>query len=423
MIKQTMVLLSLATAFSLSVKAQNKVLDVITLKGEKGVIKGFINEQTPGESLSIVPQEATLKIEMSELSDLPARKTVTKDGLSVEVDQFTLNSGEAFEGEILETAPGKWMVVRTGSLAARIYRYDEIAAIGKETACPDDDIFKACGVLDVIQTKDGTAAKGVIVEQVPGKSIKIKTIDRDVVLTFDFADVVGTSREALDSTRDIISQSAFLDVLVLKNGSVIKGIITQQKPGEDIRIETAGNSLFSQRYADVAKIHKEVNPHREEAVEPVVEVREPEFLGDCWWQIGADSVVLLEKRTYVRGTRTQNLFLIDGGEKSNIRIPADTPVKFIIRVSNNDLSPLEQIHIIKTEWNKGTGKRSIDSGKYHFLSGSILDPDTKTLPYEYGKTGKASFEISFRISESGEYAVYVDGREKQFSLFGTDAEN
>jgi hypothetical protein len=422
MIKQTIVLLSLATAFTLSVKAQNKVLDVVTLKGGNGVIKGFINEQTPGESMSIVPSEATLKIEVSELNGAPTKKTVAKDSVTVEVDWFTLKSGETFEGEILETAPGKWMVVRTGSLAARIYRYDEIAGIGKETASPDDDIFKAYGVLDVIQTKDGTAAKGVIVEQVPGKSIKIKTLDRGVVLAFDFADIVETRREALDPARDILLQSAFMDVLVLKNGSVIKGVITQQKPGEDIRIEAAGNSLFSQKYADVVKIRKEVNPHREEVAEPVVEVREPEFLGDCWWQTGADSAVLLEKRTYVRGTRTQSLLLIEGSEKSNIRIPADTPVKFIIRVSNNDLSPLAQIHIIRTELNRGTGKRSIDSGKYHFLSGSILDPDTETLPYEYAKVGKTSFEISFRISGSGEYAVYVDGSEKQFSLFGTDAE-
>ncbi len=55
----------------------------------------------------------------------------------------------------------------------------------------------------------------------------------------------------------LFSQNVVRDVVHLKNGSVIKGIITEQVPGQSLTIETVDGSVFVLSIEDVAKITKE----------------------------------------------------------------------------------------------------------------------------------------------------------------------
>lgn len=48
-----------------------------------------------------------------------------------------------------------------------------------------------------------------------------------------------------------------VDVVTLKNGSIIKGTIIEQVPGESLKIETADGSLFVFKMAEVERISKE----------------------------------------------------------------------------------------------------------------------------------------------------------------------
>jgi hypothetical protein len=53
------------------------------------------------------------------------------------------------------------------------------------------------------------------------------------------------------------SESTWQDVVYLKNGSVIKGMIIEQIPNESLKIQTADGSIFVYDMAQVAKIAKE----------------------------------------------------------------------------------------------------------------------------------------------------------------------
>ena len=48
-----------------------------------------------------------------------------------------------------------------------------------------------------------------------------------------------------------------IDVVYLKNGSVIKGKIIEMTPGETIKIETADGSVFVYEMTEVERITKE----------------------------------------------------------------------------------------------------------------------------------------------------------------------
>lgn len=422
--KKLLIAMTAGTLFINAVFAQSQVLDVITLKNNKGVVKGFINEQIPGETIRIMPSGAMLKINMEDLTGTPSKKNIERNSVELEQTVVSLKNGLTLEGSIIEQSPGKWFIIKTDSNAIPWqYHYDEIEKIGKETTAGNDNIFKACGVIDVLQLIDGTTEKGVIIEQTLGVSVKIKTLT-NTVLVYDIADIVSTRKEAYDQNRDIFKQSAFLDIISLKGGSFIKGIIIEQTPNQKIKIETVGESNFVQELSDVIKLQKEKNPYKEEPTDTStvsVVIVEPNFVGDCFWIKKADSTVVLEKQQYVTGSKTPDLFILNGPEKSTIRFVQNKELKFIVKVQNNTISPEEQIHVFKTAYNKKLKKRVIDSRQYAFLS--QLSDEAKAaacIKFEYKKVGMSSFQITLKISEPGEYAVHTGGCNKSFSLFGID---
>lgn len=62
---------------------------------------------------------------------------------------------------------------------------------------------------------------------------------------------------ALIAVVSSFAQTNFIDVVELHNGSIIRGIITEQTPGENLKIQTADGSLFVYPMSDVKKITKE----------------------------------------------------------------------------------------------------------------------------------------------------------------------
>ncbi len=61
---------------------------------------------------------------------------------------------------------------------------------------------------------------------------------------------------ALATSATIFAQN-YKEVVHLKNGSVIKGVIIEQVPNESLKIQTADGSLFVYKMSEVAKITKE----------------------------------------------------------------------------------------------------------------------------------------------------------------------
>lgn len=54
------------------------------------------------------------------------------------------------------------------------------------------------------------------------------------------------------------AQQQYLDVVHLKNGSVIRGVIIEQIPYESLKIQTPDGSLFVCEYAEIAKMTREL---------------------------------------------------------------------------------------------------------------------------------------------------------------------
>lgn len=410
----------IVTVFAVCVstaKAQDNVYDIITLKDGKGVVKGFMNEQELGQSVSIIPTEATVRIDFRDISVFSNKKSIKKDSIGVEVDHITLKNGQTIEGEILETAPDKWVVIRTVNLPSQTYKLDDVAKIGKSVHNPQDNIFEEYGVLDVLITKDNTMLKGAIIEQTFGETVKIKTIDKGV-LVYDIAEITTAKREAFDPSKDIFKQSAFLDILSLKNGTVIKGIIIQQTPGKEIHIETIGNSRFTQKYADVVKLSKEINPYKENSSKTKNIVKEPDSVGIYLYN---DSSMNRPINAYAfKISRNRDFILLEEAPFAAIdKFKNNTELSFLVRINGNvdDIMPTVKILDVAVNKKKRTKYIPIPETKENILDILSDNQENETLKVE--KYGKSSMKITFTPRKAGEYAVIFKGCSR-ITVFGIE---
>ena len=58
-------------------------------------------------------------------------------------------------------------------------------------------------------------------------------------------------------SQKIMAQSGILDVVYLKNGSIVKGIIIENTPNANIKLKTSDGSLFVYNYDEIEKFAKE----------------------------------------------------------------------------------------------------------------------------------------------------------------------
>lgn len=409
----------------LSAEAHKEVSDIIKLKNDNGIIKGFISEQIPGKKLTIIPSEATLKIEFSKMAGVPSSKTIKGDSITTTLDVIRLNEGKDLEGKIVEQAPGKWVRIHIDSLHALSYNFSEIELIGKELSNEEDEegeILKAYGILDVIYLKNSQQVEGLIVEQKLGSYVKIRT--RDSKFVYPAQEIEKVGKTSFDKEKDMFAQGAYLDKVETIGGSGIVGIITEQLPGKLMRIKTKDSGVLSVRWEQVVKIEKIKNEFRE--TEPDTTYTEPNFIGEGHLIVLKDSTVALEKQRFVEGSKNENVILFKNADgKSPVRINTEEKVKMLIKVTNNNLPAEDQICIFKIHQKKIKKRvyRYIDTEEHLFLNkkaNKLAKPFYVNFVSE--KFGEASFVIGFSVPDPGEYAIFVEGNKKSFLLFGVDTE-
>ena len=95
---------------------------------------------------------------------------------------------------------------------------------------------------DVVHLKNGSVIRGMIIEQVPDESLKIQTQDGSLfVYTMD----------------EIAKASAKNQVVYLKNSSVIRGATIEQTLGVSLKVQTQDGSLFVYTMDEIARMAKE----------------------------------------------------------------------------------------------------------------------------------------------------------------------
>ena len=72
-----------------------------------------------------------------------------------------------------------------------------------------------------------------------------------------YLQILITTLCVLIGASSAIAQSNYEDVVYLKNGSIIRGIITEQIPNESVKIQTKDKNVFVYKMDEISKITKE----------------------------------------------------------------------------------------------------------------------------------------------------------------------
>jgi hypothetical protein len=112
--------------------------------------------------------------------------------------------------------------------------------------------FSDEALIDVVRLKDGTVLRGLIVEQTVGESLKLATLERLVYTLADYE----VARVEKQKVRDPVPFH-FSDVVLLNDGVMFRGTIVEQRPEQTITLQTENLILLTFATEDIWKILKE----------------------------------------------------------------------------------------------------------------------------------------------------------------------
>lgn len=415
------VIIAVLAVFGSIAKAQNNVYDIITLKDGKGIVKGFINEQVLGQSIKIIPDEAILQIDYKDIAGVPTKKSIKTDSTTVETDVVVLKNGQTIEGKIVERAPDKWIVISASKLPEQTYPLESIEKIGKGISGSKNDIFNEYGVLDVLITKDGTVSKGIIIEQTFGKTVKIKTPDKSI-LVYDIEDIATVSREAYDPSKDIFKQSAFLDVIHKVKGGTARGIIIRQVLGESVIVEfpSSGGNSDPILYTDIKKISREINQFKEknEPAVQVVAVDEPDSVGIFFYK---DNNINRQINAYTFQRTRNNDFIkfIDAPRKAIDVFKVNKELILMVKVEGNVDDILPSIKVWDVTINMDKQPKSINLQQTADAIEEYFSSTQSKVSIKVEKYGHSSIRLTITPRKTGEYAITYKGCQK-ITVFGVE---
>jgi hypothetical protein len=150
-------------------------------------------------------------------------------------------------GKITEGVPGAKDSIKVKTFDGSIFIY------------PMNQIQKIIGFCkknktsykDMVYLWNGNIIKNCYIENFPSGPIKIQKKSG------------STSHFGKEEIIKVVMENHDLgsvDVVYLKNGSIIKGIITEQKPNQSLKIQTKDGSTFVYNYSDIEKVTKESCP-------------------------------------------------------------------------------------------------------------------------------------------------------------------
>ena len=100
--------------------------------------------------------------------------------------------------------------------------------------------------IDAVHLKNGNVIRGVVTEMILNETVKIETADGSVFV-YPFNEVEKITKQKKGGLTKTI------DIIHLKNGSIIRGLIIEIIPDETIKIETADGSIFVYPFNEVEK--------------------------------------------------------------------------------------------------------------------------------------------------------------------------
>lgn len=371
-------------------------------------LEGYISMQRPGENFTFTAERAVVYMADTMILDIIPQEVKIKD-LSTDWIKWA-EENDAFIGigdnrKLLlsniiiknKTTINRVRILEQGAKIKYIeignnnysLNWDAIALIKVEKR-PKTLLS---GIDRTYKTIDGREFTGQYVEEIPGQTLSLYRETDGVVEVFRTTDVVKYTMHKINPDQTLYEQSELLDIIRLKNGSLMKGIIIEQnfnnkESSKDyLLLQKENGTIQSIKLADIEEYRKETNQQYH-----------PKF-----------DILLNEGELVINRQPTNILHIKEQG--NHILIAQDTCRVFIKGQTEQTLVVIEtrfatskqtkSLNIVKVK--EFTARRKKDSFK-GFSFEDIVKNNIQPLKVETSINQTTRFE--YNISEKGLYVIY-----------------
>ena len=238
------------TTLIANIKTSAQNVEQIYMKSGS-VVEGYIAEQKPGKHITFQTSKATIVVNSDSLQNRIIER-VPLESLSKEWKEWAEQNNKYIENEgrkqlelttleFKNSVYPKIFLLEKGSLIKFIdlapnkytFKWGDMYRTVKNKR--PDNLFS--GLKEILVLTDNTKVTGQIIEQFPGKDLKIVT-DKGEVLSFKFSQVKQIKTEKFNEKLDLWSQVQLLDKIEVKNENTeLIGFISSRTLGKEVVFE------------------------------------------------------------------------------------------------------------------------------------------------------------------------------------------
>lgn len=409
---QLVIMILLGT--SVNTFAQN--IEQIYMKSGS-VVEGYIAEQKPGKHITFQTTKATIVVNSDSLQNRIIERvpleTLSKEwrDWAEQNNKYTENDGkkqlELTTLEFKNSVFPKVFLLEKGSLIKFIdlapnkytFKWGDMYRTIKNKR--PENLFS--GLKEILVLTDNTKITGQIIEQFPGKDLKITT-DKGEVLSFKFSQVKQIKTERFNEKLDLWSQVQLLDKIEVKGEDTeLIGFISSRTLGKEIVFEFENGDKRTIPQNQVISYSKIPNDKYVAVYDKVL--KEGEILLD-----GAPA--------YFVSLKTVGQYLVLGNIVSLQKTVGET-ICLEANLDNVDTPiTLVKAHVENVTVPDERKKREIPWPviTYQDLVQSHVAISRETTPL-------GNIKISFVVEEVGDYVLYIQGKNEYIVINVIEKQN
>lgn len=370
------------------------------------VVEGYIAEQNPGKHLIIQATKATIVANSDSLKDKITERILAENlppewkEWAEENNKYIDNTGvkqlELVTLEFKNSVYSKVFILEKGSLVKFIdlspnrytFKWGDMYRTVKSER--PDNLFS--GLKEVVVLADGSTVDGQIIEQFPGKDLKIVT-DKNEVLSYKFDQVKQINTEKLNPKMDLWPQVQLLDKISVKGeDSDLVGFISSRTLGKELVIEFENGNKRTIPQNQILSYAKIPNENYIAVYDKVI--KEGEILLDG-------------KPAYFVPLKTVGQYLVLDSIVSAQNTVGDTIYVEANLGGANVPVTLVKAHVENVAFANGKRKWEIPCPviTYQDLVQSHVEIKKEATPL-------GNLKVSFVVKEVGDYVLYMQGKEE-----------
>lgn len=394
--------LLLFIVYSVNTVAQN--IEQIHMKSGS-VVEGYIAEQKPGKHITVETTKATIVVNSDSLQNQIIER-IPFDALSTEWQEWAEQNKKIVENDgqkLLELTTLEFRNV----VYSKVYLLEKGSLIKFIDLVPNKYTFKwsdmyrtvkkkrpanlFSGLKEILVLSDDSQVEGQIIEQYPGKDLKIET-DNGEILSFKSDDVKQIRTEKINEKLDLWVQIPLFDrIQVEGEDSELVGFISSRTLGKELMFEFENGdkrTIPQNKIISYAKIPNE------------------KYLAIYDKVLKEGEILLDGEPAYIVQLKTVGQYMVLGNIVSAQKHVGDT-VNIQANLRDADIPiTLVKAHVESVTISDERRKKEIP---YPVIT--YQDLVQSQLPVVRETTPLGNIKVTFKVEEVGDYVLYIQGQD------------